>query len=79
MKEQKVIELVTVIRWNLPPMLPENARYLLIKYFDEELEESTFGFGSFENGGYSLSGLDGSWHDFSKKQVLGWAYPIYEK
>lgn len=76
---EKVISMTTVICWNPPKKLPENARYILIRYFDEELEEYTFGIGSFENGVYSLSGLDGSWHDLPKQTVAGWAYPIYEK
>ena len=78
MKKQKIVELTTVIQWTPPVIPPENARYILIRYFDEELEERTFGFGSFENGVYSLSGMDGSWRDLPKEHVLGWSYPIYE-
>ena len=50
MKKQDIYELATVIRWTPPGRYPENARYVLIRYYDEELEERTFGFGSFEMG-----------------------------
>lgn len=79
MKKRPIFEMATVIRWTPPAIQPENARYILIRYYDEELEESTFGFGSFENGMFSLAGFDGTWQDLPGKDVLGWAYPIYEK
>ena len=78
-EKQDIYELATVIRWTPPGRYPENARYVLIRYYDEELEERTFGFGSFENGVYSLAGFDGKWQDLSPKNVIGWSYPIYEK
>ena len=73
-----IIEMTTTIRWNIRSVPPENARYILVRYFDAELEEYTFGFGSFENEIYSLSGLDGSWYDLETEDVFGWSYPIYE-
>lgn len=74
-----LFEMTTIIQWKPVGMLPENASYILIRYFDAELEECTFGFGSFENGVYSLSGAEGNWHDLKREDVLGWSYPIYEK
>ena len=75
----EIYRMATTIQWNPRSVAPENARYILIRYVEKECDECTFGFGCFEHGVYSLSGLDGSWHDLPEEVVLGWSYPIYEK
>lgn len=79
MEKKDIFELTTIIQWMPLSIRPENARYILIRYYDEELGEYTFGFGSFENGVYSLAGFDGNWTDIPERDVIGWSYPIYEK
>jgi len=67
---------VTIIPWRSPDTPPQNARYVLLKFYDPVMDEVAFGFFSYENGVYSHQQSDGTWFDLAKSQILGWAYPI---
>ena len=67
---------VTIIPWRPPGTLPQDARYVLLKFYDPVMDEIAFDFFSYENGVYSHQTGDGTWLDFPKERILGWAYPI---
>lgn len=67
---------VTIIPWRSPDTPPQDARYVLLKFYDPVMDEVAFDFFSYENGAYSHSAGDGTWLELSKNQILGWAYPI---
>lgn len=67
---------VTIIPWRSPDTPPQNARYVLLKFYDPVMDEIAFDMFSYENGAYSHQQTDGSWFDMEKGRVLGWAYPI---
>lgn len=67
---------VTIIPWRPPDTPPQDARYVLLKFYDPAMDEIAFDFFSYENGVYSHQIGDGTWLDFPKDRILGWAYPI---
>lgn len=67
---------VTIIPWRSPGTPPQDARYVLLKFYDPVMDEIAFDFFSYENGVYSHQIGDGTWLDFPKDRILGWAYPI---
>ena len=67
---------VTIIPWHSPDTPPQDARYVLLKFYDPVMDEVAFDFFSYENGIYSHPLGDGTWFDLAKNQILGWAYPI---
>lgn len=67
---------VTIIPWRSPDTPPEDARYVLLKFYDPVMDEVAFDLFSYENGVYSHQLGDGTWFDLAKSQILGWAYPI---
>lgn len=42
----------------------------------QSMDEVAFDFFSYENGVYSHPNGDGTWLDFPRDRILGWAYPI---
>ena len=67
---------VTIIPWRSPSTPPQNARYVLLKFYDPVMDEIAFDMFSYEDGAYSHQLADGSWFDMEKSRILGWAYPI---
>ena len=67
---------VTIIPWRSPDTPPEDARYVLVKFYDPFMDEIAFDFFAYENGVYSHHALDGAWVSYPKNLILGWAYPI---
>lgn len=67
---------VTIIPWRSPDTPPQNARYVLLKFYDPVMDEIAFDIFSYEDGAYSHQLADGSWFDMEKSRILGWAYPI---
>ena len=67
---------VTIIPWRSPDTPPENARYVLLKFYDPVMNEVAFDFFAYENGVYSHHTLDGEWITYPHHLILGWAYPI---
>ena len=67
---------VTIIPWRSPDTPPQDARYVLLKFYDPVMDEVAFDMFSYENGTYSHRSGDGSWFDLERSRVLGWAYPI---
>lgn len=67
---------VTIIPWRSPDTPPRDARYVLLKFYDPVMDETAFDFFSYENGVYSHLSGDGTWLEFPKSRILGWAYPV---
>lgn len=67
---------VTIIPWRSPSTPPQNARYVLLKFYDPVMDEIAFDMFSYEDGAYSHQLADGSWFDMERNRILGWAYPI---
>ena len=67
---------VTIIPWRSPDTPPQNARYVLLKFYDPVMDEVAFDFFAYENGVYSHQTLGGAWVTYPHHLILGWAYPI---
>ena len=66
---------VTIIPWRSPDTPPQNARYVLLKFYDPVMDEISFDFFSYENGAYSHQ-IEDTCFELPKGHILGWAYPI---
>lgn len=66
---------VTIIPWRSPDTPPQNARYVLLKFYDPVMDEISFDFFSYENGAYSHQ-IGDTCFELPKGHILGWAYPI---
>ncbi len=69
---------VTIIPWRSPDTPPQDARYVLLKFYDPVMDEAAFDMFSYENGVYSHHTLDSTWVTCPHHLILGWAYPISE-